>query len=168
MIVPILSGLPDSTLTMISSLPTCAFMTSPLLDRAVSPGERLPDQALPPGPRRIPPTCAGFAAQRDRGFSPGGARHIRQELPAELKPWIYAPMLSPASQPASRRRNSTGPPGLPACWAAAAPVTVTWPEHAAGYTVMKWPHVAAHTRAGIAGAVATITPVLTPVAAGRP
>jgi hypothetical protein len=33
---------------------------------------------------------------------------------------------------------------------------------------MKWPHVAAHTRAGIADALATITPVLIADAARRP
>jgi integrase len=33
---------------------------------------------------------------------------------------------------------------------------------------MKWPHAAAHTRAGIADALATITPALVTTAAGRP
>jgi integrase len=58
--------------------------------------------------------------------------------------------------------------GLPVSWAAAAPVPVTWHEHAAGYTVMKWPQVAAHSRAGIADALATITSALVTDTARRP
>jgi integrase len=45
---------------------------------------------------------------------------------------------------------------------------VTWHEHAAAYAAAKWPHAAAHTRAGIADALATITPALVTTAAGRP
>jgi hypothetical protein len=43
-----------------------------------------------------------------------------------------------------------------------------WLEHAACYAAMKWPHLAAHTRAGIADALATITPALIADAARRP
>jgi hypothetical protein len=81
----------------------------------------------------------------------------------DLRPDAFAHLA--ASLPQTELDRATE---LPTCWAAAAPVTVTWPEDAAGYAVMKWPHVTAHTRAGIAGALATITPVLTQVAAGRP
>ena len=70
---------------------------------------------------------------------------------------------------AARRGAEFGPAaGLPVSWAAAAPVPVTWHEHAAGYAAMKWPDVAAHTRAGIADALATVTPALSQDAAGRP
>ncbi|HEY5986251.1 MAG TPA: hypothetical protein VIV12_07745 [Streptosporangiaceae bacterium] len=54
--------------------------------------------------------------------------------------------------------------GEPVRWAA----TVSWHEHAAAYAAMKWPQVAAHTRAGIADALATITPALTTPGRGRP
>jgi integrase len=47
-------------------------------------------------------------------------------------------------------------------------VTVTWHEHSVAYAAMKWPHAAAHTRAGIADALATITPALVTTSAGRP
>jgi integrase len=58
--------------------------------------------------------------------------------------------------------------GHPASWAAAAPAAMTWLAHAAGYATAKWPQVAAHTRAGIADALATITPALTLDGPGRP
>ncbi|MGH3500977.1 MAG: hypothetical protein ACRDQA_08795 [Nocardioidaceae bacterium] len=58
--------------------------------------------------------------------------------------------------------------GLPVAWAVSAPVTVTWVEHAAGYAAVKWPQIAARTRAGIADALATITPALTSDAPDRP
>jgi hypothetical protein len=59
--------------------------------------------------------------------------------------------------------------GEPAAWAAAPEAAgVTWHEHAVAYGSVKWPHAAAHTRAGIADALATITPALVTTAAGRP
>ena len=45
---------------------------------------------------------------------------------------------------------------------------VTWLEHAAGYAAVKWPHLAPHSRAGVADALATITPALTRPAARPP
>jgi hypothetical protein len=57
--------------------------------------------------------------------------------------------------------------GEPVLWAAPAPGTVSWYQHAIGYADMKWPHLAAHSRASLAEALATITPVLTRPAAGR-
>jgi hypothetical protein len=47
-------------------------------------------------------------------------------------------------------------------------VTVTWLEHASRYATMKWPQVAAHTRAGIADALATITPAVITGGRGQP
>ncbi len=58
--------------------------------------------------------------------------------------------------------------GEPACWAVPAPGRVSWLEHAASYAAVKWPHVSAHSWAGVADALATITPALTEDAAGRP
>jgi integrase len=58
--------------------------------------------------------------------------------------------------------------GEPSSWAAPEGAAVTWHEHAVAYAAMKWPHAAAHTRAGIADALATITPALTTGPAGRP
>jgi len=58
--------------------------------------------------------------------------------------------------------------GEPASWATRAPATISWLEHAAAYAAMKWPLAAAHTRAGIADALATITPALLTPGRGRP
>lgn len=70
---------------------------------------------------------------------------------------------------AARGGSQFGPvTGEPAGWAVPALCRVTWLEHAAGYAAVKWPHVSAHSRAGIADALATITPALTKNAAGRP
>lgn len=46
--------------------------------------------------------------------------------------------------------------------------TTSWLEHEAAYAGMKWPLAAAHTRAGIADALATITPALFTPGRGRP
>ncbi|MGH3190986.1 MAG: tyrosine-type recombinase/integrase [Streptosporangiaceae bacterium] len=57
--------------------------------------------------------------------------------------------------------------GEPAAWAR--PDPVSWYEHAAGYAAVKWPSLAAHSRASLADALATITPALTRQdARGRP
>jgi integrase len=59
--------------------------------------------------------------------------------------------------------------GEPAEWHIPEPAVVTWYEAAAAYAVMKWPSLAAHSRASVAEALATVTPVLTrPGARGRP
>ena len=58
--------------------------------------------------------------------------------------------------------------GEPACWATPGPATTSWLEHAAVYAAMKWPLAAAHTRAGIADALATITPALLTQGRNRP
>jgi len=58
--------------------------------------------------------------------------------------------------------------GEPACWAARPAAAVSWQEHAAAYAAMKWPQASAHTRAGIADALVTITPALTTPGIGRP
>ena len=58
--------------------------------------------------------------------------------------------------------------GEPASWAAPEPATISWLEHAAAYAAMKWPLAAACTRAGIADALASITPALFTPGRGRP
>jgi integrase len=58
--------------------------------------------------------------------------------------------------------------GEPVLWAEPEPVTVTWYQHAAAYAAMKWPTLAAHSRASVAEALATVTPALTRAALGRP
>jgi hypothetical protein len=58
--------------------------------------------------------------------------------------------------------------GEPVAWAAPEPVTITWYQHAAAYTEMKWPHLAPHSRASLAEALATVTPLLTKTTACRP
>jgi len=58
--------------------------------------------------------------------------------------------------------------GEPTEWNVPEAVVVTWYEAAAAYAVMKWPSLAAHSRASVAEALATVTPVLTrPGARGR-
>ncbi len=58
--------------------------------------------------------------------------------------------------------------GEPAAWAAREPVTVTWLQHAVAYAQMKWPHLAPHSRASLADALATVTPLLTGETRRRP
>jgi hypothetical protein len=59
--------------------------------------------------------------------------------------------------------------GEPAEWHRPEPAVVTWYEEATAYTVMKWQSLAAHSRANVAEALATVTPALTrPGERGRP
>ena len=58
--------------------------------------------------------------------------------------------------------------GEPLLWAMPAPQVTTWLEHAVAYRDMKWPHLAPHSRASLADALATVTPALTRPTAGRP
>src|SRR6266536_3109678 len=58
--------------------------------------------------------------------------------------------------------------GEPAAWAAPELVTVTWYRHAVAYAQMKWPHLAPHSRASLADALATITQLLTRETRRRP
>ena len=51
--------------------------------------------------------------------------------------------------------------GEPAAWNLPEPATVTWYQEATAYAAMKWPSLAAHSRASVAEALATVTPVLT-------
>ena len=70
---------------------------------------------------------------------------------------------------AARRGLDFGPAtGEPARWADRETAGVSWLEHASAYAVMKWPHAAAHTRASIADALATVTPALLAPAPSRP
>ena len=56
--------------------------------------------------------------------------------------------------------------GEPAAWAR--PEPVTWYRHAVVYADMKWPHPASHSRASLADALATVTPLLTRETGRRP
>ena len=58
--------------------------------------------------------------------------------------------------------------GEPAAWAALEPVTVTWYQHAVAYAEMKWLYLAPHSRASLADALATVTPLLTRETGRRP
>lgn len=51
--------------------------------------------------------------------------------------------------------------GEPVLWPVAEAAAITWYQHAVTYMDMKWPHLAAHSRASTADALATITPRLT-------
>ena len=50
--------------------------------------------------------------------------------------------------------------GEPAGWNLPEPATATWYQEATEYAAMKWPSLAAHSRASVAEALATVTPVL--------
>jgi len=58
--------------------------------------------------------------------------------------------------------------GEPALWATEPAAGTTWYQHAVAYVDMKWPHLAPHSRASMAEALATITPLLTRPIARRP
>jgi integrase len=59
--------------------------------------------------------------------------------------------------------------GEPTAWNLPEPAIVTWYQEATAYAVMKWPSLAAHSRASVADALATVTPALTrPDARRRP
>ena len=59
--------------------------------------------------------------------------------------------------------------GEPAAWNLPQTAIVTWYQEATAYAVMKWPSLAAHSRASPADALAMVTPVLTrPGARNRP
>ena len=49
----------------------------------------------------------------------------------------------------------------PTSWNLPEPAKVTWYEEATAYAAMKWPSLAAHSRASLAESLATVTPVLT-------
>jgi hypothetical protein len=50
--------------------------------------------------------------------------------------------------------------GEPAAWNLPEPPTVTRYQEATAYAVMKWPSLAAHSRASLADVLATVTPAL--------
>jgi integrase len=58
--------------------------------------------------------------------------------------------------------------GEPEAWAAPGPEPVTWYRHAVAYAQMKWPHLAPHSRASLADALATVTPLLARDTGRRP
>jgi len=58
--------------------------------------------------------------------------------------------------------------GEPESWAAPEPEPVTWYRHAVAYAEMKWPRLAPHSRASLADALATVTPLLTREVVRRP
>jgi hypothetical protein len=59
--------------------------------------------------------------------------------------------------------------GEPAAWNLPEPATVTWYQEAITYAAMKWPSLAAHSRASVAEALATVTSALIrPGARDRP
>ncbi len=70
---------------------------------------------------------------------------------------------------AARRGRAFDPAtGEPAAWATPEPTIVTWYRQAAAYAEMKWPRLAPHSRASLADALATITPLLTRETSRRP
>jgi hypothetical protein len=58
--------------------------------------------------------------------------------------------------------------GEPILWAVPEPAAATWLEHTVAYAEMKWPHLAPHSRASVAEALATVAPALTKPTGRRP
>jgi integrase len=58
--------------------------------------------------------------------------------------------------------------GEPAPWGTLPAPDITWYQLAVAYVDMKWPHLAPHSRASVAEALATLTPELTRPTARRP
>jgi hypothetical protein len=84
-------------------------------------------------------------------------------------PWAWRRVTGPSSSALSARAWTSAPgTGEPASWAAPEAATISWLEHAVAYAAMKWPLAAACTRAGIADALATITPAFLTPGRGRP
>ena len=101
------------------------------------------------------PTVRWRAAARTRSRS-FLTRALAESYRAEL---VRAARLGLEFDPAT---------GEPVLWAGPGPVTVTWYQHAVAYAAMKWPSLAAQSRASLAEALATVTPALTGPAPGRP
>ena len=70
---------------------------------------------------------------------------------------------------AARQGLEFGPAtGEPVLWATPPAPETTWYQLAVAYVDMKWPHLAPHSRASMAEALATLTPALTRPTARRP
>jgi integrase len=70
--------------------------------------------------------------------------------------------------PPARAWSSTRDTGEPLPWSMPGQAAATWLEHATAYADMKWVHLAPHSRASLADALATVTPALTGPTAVRP
>lgn len=106
--------------------------------------------------RRRPFEVRWRAAGRSRSKS-FITRRLADSYRAEL---VRAARMGPEFDPLT---------GEPAAWNLPEPATVTWYQKATAYAGMKWPSLAAHSRASLAEALATVTPVLTrPDARDRP
>ena len=81
--------------------------------------------------------------------------------------WRTVTVPSSSALPAKAWTSALGW-GEPASWGTRAPATISWLDHTAAYAAMKWPLAAACTRAGIADALATITPAIITPGRGRP
>ncbi len=103
-----------------------------------------------------------------RSRSAGGSR--RSGCPGPLPTRALADSFRAELVRAARRGQAFDPAtGQPASWLTPPPATVTWYQHAVAYAEMKWPHLAPHSRASLADALATVTPLLThPGRHGRP
>ena len=70
---------------------------------------------------------------------------------------------------ATRQGLAFGPAtGEPVLWGIPPVPGITWYQRSVAFVDMKWPHLAPHSRASMAEALATVTPTLTRPAAGRP
>ncbi len=120
--------------------------------------------ALMSGSMRSAAGRTAAARSRSAGMPPAGPCRGRSS------PGGWRTVTGPSAS-ALPAKAWTSPPGTgePASWAAPEAATISWLEHAAAYAAMKWPLAAACTRAGIADALAAITPaLLTPGRGGPP
>ena len=110
----------------------------------------------------------------DRAWFAALVRLVPRRRWAEVFPVTPATLLVWHRRLAAKKYDTSRPvssmtgTGEPTSWAAREPTTMSWLEHAAAYAAMKWPLAAAHTRAGIADALATITPAVSTPGRGRP
>ena len=104
------------------------------------------------------------ARSRSAGMPPAGPG------PGRSSPAAWRTVTGPSSSARPAKAWTSAPePGNRRPGPRPKPATISWLEHAAAYAAMKWPLAAAYTRAGIADALATITPaLLTPGRGGPP
>ena len=106
---------------------------------------------------------AAAARSRSAGIPPAGPGRGRSS------PGVWRTVTGPSSSARPARAWTSAPePGNRRPGPRPKPPPSSWLDHAAAYAAMKWPLAAARTRAGIADALATITPALLTPGRGRP
>ena len=116
--------------------------------------------------KRARDPAAGRAAQAVRGPLAGGGRSKSKSFTTKKLADSYRAELVRAARMGLEFDPLTGEPTE---WHIPEPAVVTWHQEATAYAVMKWPSLGAHSRASVAEALATVTPVVTrPGGSDRP